>query len=400
MPRPPPLRYSSTDACGKRTTSFPLTRIWNALFPRAGLIRTTVCRPPSSSRTSSPSRFAEYCARAGTAQRRITANRMSNRLHRRRVFARRRPPAREYFIMRLLALLLLAIPLVAQTTVTAGPPKLEGDMNAGEGPAWHPDGWLYFVGGNKISRWKPGGKAEVVRETAGPNGSLIDPHGRLLVTEAGARRVTRTELDGTITVLAETYEGKRFNSPNDLAVDSRGRIYFTDPRYGRRDTMEMTVEGVYRIDTPGKPVRILGAEDVERPNGILVAPGDDYLFVADNNNNKVGGARKLWRFDLKSDGSVAPKSRKLVFDWKDARGPDGMKMDSKGLLYVAAGLNRPNPPYERADARKGGVYVLTQDGKLVEFIPIPRDEVPHCAFGGVDRKTLYITAGGQLWSVR
>ena len=144
---------------------------------------------------------------------------------------------------------------------------------------------------------------------------MIDPHGRLVVTEAGARRVTRTERDGTLVTLAETYEGKKFNSPNDLAVDSRGRIYFTDPRYGRRDTMELDVEGVYRIDTPGKVVRILGAPDVDRPNGILVSPDDRFLYVADNNNNKVGGARKLWRFDLKSDGTADPKSRKLIFDW-------------------------------------------------------------------------------------
>jgi gluconolactonase len=295
--------------------------------------------------------------------------------------------------------LLLTSTLPAQK-VTVSPPKLEGDMNAGEGPSWHPDGWLYFVGNNRISRWKPGGTAEVVRETQGPNGSLVDPQGRLLVTEAGARRVTRTERDGSLTVLAETYEGKRFNSPNDLALDSRGRIYFTDPRYGRRDSMEMTVEGVYRIDAPGKVARILGADDVDRPNGILVSPGDRYLYIADNNNNKVGGARKLWRFDLRPDGTVAANTRKLVFDWKDARGPDGFKMDRNGLLYVAAGLNKANPPYETADPLKGGVYVLTPEGKLDEFIPIPHDEVTNCAFGGPDRKTLYITAGGQLWSVR
>jgi len=164
--------------------------------------------------------------------------------------------------------------------------------------------------------------------------------------------------------------------------------------------MEMDVEGVYRIDAPGKVVRILGAPDIERPNGILVSPDDRYLYVADNNNNKVGGARKLWRFDLKSDGTVDAKSRKLIFDWVDARGPDGLKMDTKGLLYVAGGLNKPHPPYETADKLKGGVYVISPDGKLVEFIAIPRDEVTNCAFGGADRKTLYITAGGSLWSVR
>jgi gluconolactonase len=305
--------------------------------------------------------------------------------------------------MKTIAIALLSLAaLQAAGPATDGAPKLEADnVNAGEGPAWDPSGgWLYFVGGNRISRWKPGAPPETVRETTGPNGALIDPQGRLVVTEAGARRVTRTERDGSLVTLAETYDGRKFNSPNDLALDSRGRIYFTDPRYGSRATMELDVEGVYRIDAPGKVVRILAAPDIDRPNGILVSPDDRYLYVADNNNNQVGGARKLWRFDLKSDGSADPKSRKLIFDWLDARGPDGLKMDRNGLLYVAAGLNKPHPPYETADKLKGGVYVISPEGKLIEFIPIPRDEVTNCAFGGPDLKTLYITAGGSLWSVR
>jgi gluconolactonase len=298
-------------------------------------------------------------------------------------------------------LVFCCLTLVAQRVTTAPPQLMADHAAADEGPSWSPDGFLYFVGGNRISRLTPGGKVEIVRDNAGgPNGSVFDRHGRLLVTEAGARRVTRTERDGAITVLADRYDGKRFNSPNDLALDSQGRLYFTDPRYGPRDTMEMTVEGVYRIDAPGKVVHILAAPDVDRPNGVLVSPGDRYLYVADNNNNTVGGARKLWRFDLRRDGTADPRSRKLIFDWRTARGPDGFKMSRKGLLYVAAGLNRPHPPYETAGEFKGGVYVLSPEGKLVEFIPIPRDEVTNCAFGGADGKTLFITAGGSLWSVR
>jgi gluconolactonase len=305
--------------------------------------------------------------------------------------------------MRLFVLALFALPLAAaDPRVTTGPPKLEADHAAAdEGPSWDPAGYLYFVGQNRISRLGQNGKIEVFREpVGGPNGSVVDPSGRLLVTEAGARRVTRTERDGAVIVLADRYEGKRFNSPNDLALDSRGRIYFTDPRYGRRDSMEMTVEGVYRIDEPQKVVRILEAPDVDRPNGILVSPGDRYLYIADNNNNNAGAARKLWRFDLRPDGTADPRSRKLIFDWHTARGPDGLKMDRNGLLYVAAGLNQAHLPYETTDEFKGGVYVLSPEGKLIEFIPIPRDEVTNCAFGGRDRKTLYITAGGSLWSVR
>src|SRR6185295_7775154 len=110
-----------------------------------------------------------------------------------------------------------------------------------------------------------------------------------------------------------------------------------DPRYGSRDTMEIRdpegrwVEGVYRIDGPGSVQRILGTE-LERPNGILVSPNDRYLLVADNNNNAVGGARKLWRFDLLANGTVDAHSRKLLFDWKTSRGPDGFKMDEANRL--------------------------------------------------------------------
>jgi gluconolactonase len=204
-------------------------------------------------------------------------------------------------------------------------------------------------------------------------------------------------------VLAETFEGNKFNSPNDITMDSKGRVYFTDPRYGPRDTMEMRgadgrlIEGVYRIDAPGNVQRVIAGE-VERPNGILVSPDDRHLFVADNNNNVVGGARKLWRFDLKPDGSVEAQSRRLIFDWKTSRGPDGFKMDTANHLFVAAGLNRANPPFETVEPYPAGIYVLSNDGNLLGFVAIPKDEVTNCAFGGPDMKTLFVTAGGSLWS--
>lgn len=293
----------------------------------------------------------------------------------------------------------------AQQRVTVGSPKLEGEMNAGEGPAWLPPTDLYFVGGDRITRRDAQGNPQVFRQpSGGANGLLIDSQGRLIVCEAEARQVTRTEKDGTITLLAATFEGKKFNSPNDLTIDSKGRIYFTDPRYGRRDGMQIRdekgdlVEGVYRIDAPGKVTRIL-THEIERPNGILVSPDNKHLFVADNNNNKSGGARKLWQFNLKPDGTVAAGSRKLIFDWGTARGPDGFKMDTAGRFFIAAGLTRNNPPYEINDKYKGGIYIVSPEGKLLEYVPIPKDEVTNCAFGGPDLKTLFITAGGSLWSV-
>jgi sugar lactone lactonase YvrE len=217
--------------------------------------------------------------------------------------------------------------------------------------------------------------------------------------------MVRFDLNGSLTVLAERYQGKRYNTPNDLTIDSKGRIYFSDPRYGSRIGMEIlderghTIEGVYRIDPDNTVTRIIGRE-LDRPNGVLVSADDRFLFVADNNNDKLGGARKLWRFDLHRDGTVDLPSRKLLYDWGAGRGPDGLKQDRQGRLYVAAGLNKPNPPAEPARDVKGGIYVLSPEGKLLTFLPVPTDEVTNCAFGGDDLKTLFITGGGTLYSIR
>lgn len=310
--------------------------------------------------------------------------------------------------MRFPILFSIAICVAAQDRATEGELKLVVDTPPGvarEGPSWDPAGYLYFVGNNKVSRMDSQGKVESFKDPSpGANGSLVDAQKRVIVCESQSRRVIRIERDGSVTVLADNYEGKKFNSPNDVSIDSQGRLYFTDPRYGRRDTMEILdaqgkqVEGVYRIDAPGKVTRIIGHE-VERPNGILVSPGDRHLYVADNNNNTEGGARKIWRFDLKKDGTVDGASRKLIFDWHTARGPDGFKMDREGRLYVAAGLNRASR-FETTDEYKGGVFIISPEGKLLEFIPIPKDESTNCAFGGPDLKTLYVTAGGALYSIR
>ena len=247
---------------------------------------------------------------------------------------------------------------------------------------------------------------KVFREKAGTNGLLFDREGRLVCCEPVARVVSRIDRDGKRTVLTDNFGGKKYNQPNDLTIDSKDRIYFSDPRYGSREDMQQkdekgnTIEGVYRIDTDGKVSRVIGRE-VERANGVLVSADDKYLFVADNNNDKLGGARKLYRFDLKPDGTVDPKSQKLLYDWGKGRGPDGVKQDAKGRLYVAGGLNKPNPPAEPDEKVKGGIYVIDPDtGKLLAFVGVPTDEVTNCAFGGDDLKTLYITGGGTLYSIK
>ena len=291
--------------------------------------------------------------------------------------------------------------------------KVEAGAGAGgEGPAWHPQLGVLSSGQGHIMRLTLAGKSIVYRQDAGTNGLLFDRQGRLLACEPKLRRVTRTEADGKLTILTDNYLGKKYNQPNDITVDSRGRIYFSDPRYGSRDDMQLrddqgrTIEGIYRIDPPEltggdtKVTRIIGRE-LDRPNGVLVSADDRILFVADNNNDSHEGARKLWRFDLRADGSVDPATKKLLRDWGQGRGPDGLKQDQKGRLFVAGGLNKPNPPFEPAEEVKAGIYVLEpSSGELLDFLPVPTDEVTNCAFGGEDRKTLFVTGGGVLYSIR
>jgi gluconolactonase len=131
----------------------------------------------------------------------------------------------------------------------------------------------------------------------------------------------------------------------------------------------------------------------------VVTHDDQFLFVADNNND-LGGARKLWRFRLLENGTVDFSSRHLVYDWKTTRGPDGMKLDAEGRLYVAAGLNEPHLPQETAESPTAGIYVFSIDGDLFQYVRIPRDETTNCGFGDEDLKTLFVTAGGSLWKIR
>jgi len=156
------------------------------------------------------------------------------------------------------------------------------DQDAVEGPAWHPAEGLYFSGSMRVSRLGADGRAIPVDEQVAANGLYFDRNGDLLACEPYARKVLRLLPDGGVEILADRYEGKALNSPNDLVVDSRGRIYFSDPRYGKRDTMEILdddgrpVEGVYRIDPDGRITRII-THEVDRPNGLAISADDAWL---------------------------------------------------------------------------------------------------------------------------
>ena len=218
--------------------------------------------------------------------------------------------------------------------------------------------------------------------------------------------MVRTDMKtGDVTVLTEKFEGKRYNSPNDVCVDTKGRIWFTDPYYGPdRSHLELDVDGVYRIDpSPPAPLpkaegslrvtRVLTQKEVQRPNGIAITPDDKTLYVIDS-HPKPDGNRKVWAFDVAKDGSLA--KQRLVYDFGKGRGGDGMKLDMNGNLWVAAGISVKRGPGETLD-NPPGVYVISPQGKLLGLIPIPENLITNLAFGGPERKTLYVTAGKTVY---
>ncbi len=275
-----------------------------------------------------------------------------------------------------------------------------------EGPAVDADGTLYFsdIEGNRILKLTPDGTRSVFREPSGrTNGQAFDQQGRLYHCEGsemgpgGGRRVTRTTLStGQYEVLTERFEGARYNSPNDICVDGQGRVYFTDPCYGDRSIMEMSIEGVYRIDLDGRVSRILEQPVIERPNGIAVTQDSKRMYLVDS-CPIVGGHRKIWSFDLDAAGN--PSNQQVVFDFAPGRGGDGMRLDMQGNLYVAAGVNTPRGPHESPDVTTG-IYVISPQGKLLGRIPISEDVITNLAFGGVDGRTLYVTAGKTIFTTR
>ncbi|GBD37147.1 Gluconolactonase [bacterium HR36] len=276
-----------------------------------------------------------------------------------------------------------------------------------EGPAFDGEGNLFFsdIAGNRILKMNPAGRVSVFREDSGrTNGNTFDAQGRLLSCEGaefgsaeGRRRIVRTDLQtGKIEVLTDRYEGKRYNSPNDICVDVHGRIWFTDPYYGPdRHILEMGHEAVYRIDPDGKVTRVLTQPAIQRPNGIAITPDAKILYVVDS-HPAPGGNRKIWAFTVQADGSLS--NQRLVYDFGRGRGGDGMRLDMQGNLWVCAGVLRPRGPGETAEVPPG-VYVISPQGKLLGRIPIPEDLITNLAFGGPERKTLFVTAGKTVYRI-
>jgi gluconolactonase len=287
--------------------------------------------------------------------------------------------------------------------------KVAGSFGFTEGPLWvRRDGSLLFsdLPNNAIMQWTQDGKVTVFRKPvfAGPypegvqigsNGLTLDPEGFLISAEHGNRRIARTEVvrnrepvyNGAITVLADRYEGKRLNSPNDVISKRNGDIYFTDPPGLYRNypegaagapKQELDFNGLYRITASGK-LELL-ARDIPFPNGLAFSPDEKKLYVANTRPEK-----KWMVYDVKPDGGIA--NGKVFLDMTRDPGegvPDGMKVDEEGNLYATG---------------PGGVLVISPKGKHLGTIQLP--EIPsNCAFGDADGQTLFITARTSVYRLR
>jgi gluconolactonase len=293
------------------------------------------------------------------------------------------------------ALVLLASTLAQSPLLAPGAQweKVVGDLKFSEGPAWSPQGFLLFedTPRNRTMKLGPGDQVSVFREPTGrANGLAYDARGRLVICEGntdGGRRVVRLEKTGKLTVLAERYQGKRLNSPNDLTIDRKGRIYFTDPRYNHREDLELDKEAVYRIDPDGKLTRII--DSLTRPNGLAVTGDGKTLYVADNAS--PGGVVTLVAFDLDARGDAS--NGRVIHDFKTGRGIDGLTLDADGRIWATAGTKQA-----------AGIYVFEPDArratsKLVATINMPEDPT-NCTFGGKQRDVLYVTTTASLFRIK
>ena len=249
-----------------------------------------------------------------------------------------------------------------------------------EGPVWVPArACLLFsdIPADQILRWAPGGGASVWRQPSRhSNGNTLDREGRLLTCEHGSRHLTRTEADGTVTLLASTYAGKPLNSPNDVVVKSDGTIWFTDPPYGiPADRIEQPHNYVFRRD-PGATEPIAVAADFAMPNGLCFSPDEKTLYIADSSDR-----HHIRAFAVNSDNTL---SGGAVFAVISPGVPDGMRCDDEGRLYSTA-----------AD----GVHVFAPSGEMLGKILTP-ETAANCAFGGPEGHTLFITATTSLYATK
>jgi len=260
-------------------------------------------------------------------------------------------------------------------------------MNLTEGPAWDGSGLLFSnIPNSRIMRYDPQTeKVSVYRTgTNEANGLMFDKDGRLYACESGARRIVRYEAGGSTTVICDRSEGRRFNSPNDLAIDNQGRIWFTDPRYGDfRDDMELDHESVFRLDPQSDGAwRVTRVTfDTTSPNGILFSIDQRTLYVAQSKYGE-GQLRELRAYPVRDDGSLGPYA--VLHNFYPHRGIDGMCLDTDGNIIATAGWEVSGPG--------GMIYVFAPNGRVLETHPVPANRPTNCTFGGPDLSVLYVTS--------
>jgi gluconolactonase len=251
-----------------------------------------------------------------------------------------------------------------------------------EGPIWiAEEKHLLFsdIPANQILQLTPNGEVKIFRKPSNnSNGLTRDKQGRLIACEHGMRRVTRTEKDGSITILADQFQGKKLNSPNDVVVKSNGAIYFTDPPYGiQPEEQEQPIQGVYLIPPDHQEI-ILLADDFYKPNGLAFSPDEKQLYIDDSQ------CRHIRVFDVKIDGTLANSRVFHDMNIKQPGSPDGMKIDVQGNIYCTGA---------------GGVWVFDCQGNHLGTIVTP-ERPANCAWGDEDWQTLYITAQTSVYSIR
>jgi gluconolactonase len=273
--------------------------------------------------------------------------------------------------------------------------KIAGGCRWAEGPVYFPAGRFLFwsdAPNNRIMRWlEDDGHVSVFRAPSNfSNGNTGDKHGRLISCEHGPRRVTRTEYDGTITVLADKYNGKRFNAPNDVVVDSRGAIWFTDPGYGIEGPYEGFVQqselprAVYRIDPATGAVAVV-ADDVIRPNGLTLSPDESLLYIV-NSASGDEGSPAIRVYEVHGDKL---KNGKVFAENLGGGTADGVKVDDKGNLWCAMGWGA---------AGENGVRCYAPDGTLIGKIHLP-ELCANLCFGGKDNSRLFMAASTSIYTV-
>jgi gluconolactonase len=249
-------------------------------------------------------------------------------------------------------------------------------MGYAEGPAWSREGYLVFsdTPNDKLWKWVPGAAVTVFRENAGgPSGNAFDADGRLYTCETRARRVTRTDKKGAVEVIAEKWEGKRLNAPNDIVISRNGHVYFTDPAFGAQtEARELDFHGVYHVPPRG-PMKLI-AKPAGRPNGVALGPTGRILYVVNSDERNVRA------YDLDRNGE-ASNERVVIANIPGV--PGGIRTDEKGNLYIAG----------------KGIQIYTPEGKPLRTIEL-KNPASNCAFGEVDGKTLFIASGPEVFRAR